>query len=101
MNAALLPHHQKHFGQAHGTTFTIPPLSDMFDYTTESNFCKQFRKGEINIDNLPMNDDEKDFLREFAPSKEDLPKISSELTRTQLMKGFRIWMEQTSTSPSG
>ena len=73
----------------------------MFDYTTESEFCALFRKGEIDIDKLPMNKDEKDFLREFEPNKNDPPKISSEFTREQLMKGFKIWPERTSTSPSG
>jgi hypothetical protein len=44
MEKHLLAHHLVHFGQAQGTPFTTPPLSNLVDFTGESDFCQKLRE---------------------------------------------------------
>jgi hypothetical protein len=73
----------------------------MVDYTAESEFCNKFREGKIDIDSLKVDGDVKIFLHQLAPHESDPPKLSAELTREQMIAGFKIWPEKTSTSPEG
>jgi hypothetical protein len=101
MNEALLPHFRKHFRQAEPTPFNQEPLKSLIGYTAETEFCDKFREGTADIDGLDVDDDVKIFLHTLAPGPDDPPKVSATLTREQLMTGFKIWPEKTSTSPEG
>lgn len=48
-----------------------------------------------------LNPDLQTFLDELRPSPLDLPQIDTSLTISQIKHGFRIWKENTSTSPLG
>ena len=41
----LLLRNYQHFGQAHGTPFTMPPLSDMVDWTATTNQSHEILTG--------------------------------------------------------
>eukprot|EP00957_Ditylum_brightwellii_P099102 7547824-Ditylum_brightwellii.AAC.1 len=41
-----------HFGQAKGTPFTIPPLSQYFDWSANSPVSKMVLNGEFNAEEL-------------------------------------------------
>eukprot|EP00978_Attheya_sp_CCMP212_P000099 scaffold186_cov32-Attheya_sp.AAC.2 len=101
MNEALLPHFRKHFRQAEPTPFNQEPLKSLIGYTAETEFCDKFCQGTADIDGLDVDDDVKIFLHTLAPGPDDPPKVSATLTRAQLMNGFKIWPERTSTSPEG
>eukprot|EP00978_Attheya_sp_CCMP212_P039948 scaffold212852_cov28-Attheya_sp.AAC.1 len=98
---ALIPYCKKHFKQADPTLLNQEPLKSLFDYTAKSDFCQEFRDGTADIDSLKVDDDVKIFLHNLAPNELDPPKLSDELTREQLISGFKIWTERTSTSPKG
>jgi hypothetical protein len=101
LDEALLPHFQKHFSQAEPTPFNQEPLKSLFGYTGETDFCNKFRQGTADIDGLDVDNDVKTFLHQLAPNSSDPPKVSAQLTREQLITGFKIWPEKTSTSPEG
>jgi hypothetical protein len=50
---------------------------------------------------MEVDDDVKIFLKALARNPTDPPTVSSDLTRDQLMTGYKIWPEKTSTSPEG
>ena len=83
MEEHLLAHHLVHFGQAEGTPFTVPPLSNLADFTGESEFCEEFRAGEIDVETIPTDEVTKLFLKELQPHHDDPPEISAEITRDQ------------------
>ncbi len=101
MEEALLPHFQQHFRQAEKTPFNQEPLKSLFGYTGETEFCDKFRKGEADIDGLNVDDDVKTFLHQLERKTTNPPSIPATLTPAQLIKGFKIWPERTSTSPEG
>ena len=39
---------RRHFGQAHNTPFTVPPLSQYFDWAANSPISEAFLKGQFN-----------------------------------------------------
>eukprot|EP00978_Attheya_sp_CCMP212_P015195 scaffold39147_cov55-Attheya_sp.AAC.8 len=102
MEEALISYCNKYCRQGNLTPFNQEPLKSMFDYTAESEFCHQFREeGKVDIDSLKVDDDVKIFLDQLALSESDPPKLSAEITREQLITGFKIWPEKLSTSPEG
>jgi hypothetical protein len=101
MNEALLPHFQDHFRQAEPTPFNQELLKTLVGYTAETEFCDKFRDGTADIDSMEVDDDVKIFLKALARNPTDPPTVSSDLTRDQLMTGYKIWPEKTSTSPEG
>eukprot|EP00957_Ditylum_brightwellii_P028243 2133039-Ditylum_brightwellii.AAC.1 len=53
------------------------------------------------IDNINIDKYTKAFLRGINAHPTDPPKVREELTYTVIQKGFKIWNEQTSSSPLG
>ena len=100
METILLEHHGNHFSQAHGTPFTVPPLSSHYQHILDPN-----HKGNQTIPepshHTSLHPDLKAFLNELQPSPLDPPPIDTSLTLNHLKQGFRIWNENTSTSPLG
>jgi hypothetical protein len=81
-----------HFGQAHGSPFTQPPL-DSISWAADD---------KIAIPNDIITDDAyvHDLLRELTKSKH-LPEIDTYMSTEDVARGFKRWKESTSTSPSG
>ncbi|KAI2503136.1 hypothetical protein MHU86_11327 [Fragilaria crotonensis] len=99
--ALLQARNRKHFGQAHGTPFASPPLSDQLGYTSaDTVHAEQILKGEYNA-------------TEFAPSVAQLlrhlkqtEEMSSHPSCPRVSKAafegkIKSWRESTTTSPSG
>jgi hypothetical protein len=88
-----------HFGQAHGSPFTIPPLNSI-EWSANNIPAKELINGSIPVSFLEGNPQTEQVLRYIANRKK-LPEIDTHITREQVSKGFRRWRETTSTSPSG
>ena len=98
----LLNHHQTHFHQAQGTSFTVEPLTSFFGHATELETSKVFRNGNIDTTNVPIpQPDVHDFLKVLSPHPTDPIPIDVQITLSQLKQGFRIWQESTRTSATG
>ncbi len=101
MDQHLLEYCKKHFSQADGTPYTVPPLAPLLEYSGLTPFGQQILHGTAAIDELPLNHHTKLLLKhqEYCtpltqPTHQDMP-------YDQLMQGFCKWKERTSTSPSG
>jgi len=55
IEAALMKHCQDHFKQAHGSPFTVPPLSTLLGYDALTPFGQQILDGTAPIDDLSIN----------------------------------------------
>jgi hypothetical protein len=90
---------QQHFAQAatDKTPFTQDPLYSLLKFTTDTEFSEQFRKGEVDLTTLDLDDDVLALLEELLPNETDPPKISEEMTVQEVMSGFKKWNEQTTT----
>eukprot|EP00978_Attheya_sp_CCMP212_P016818 scaffold44420_cov34-Attheya_sp.AAC.4 len=89
----------KHFSQAatDRTQFTIDPLYSLLEFTADTEFSEQFRKGNIDLNTLDLDDDVLALLEEFLPKQDDPSKISEDLPIDEVISGFRKWNEQTTT----
>jgi hypothetical protein len=96
----LLKRNSSHFGQAHGTPFTIPPLTAI-DWSATSEHAKEM------LDNRKIHPDlnqKNPFVQEvlqYIATRQQLPDIDISITPEEVARGFRRWKETTSTSPSG
>lgn len=63
-HTALHNQHIKHFSQTVGTRFTIDPLNQLGEYA-ETKMREDFRKGELNIEELNIDNTTKEFLKEL------------------------------------
>ena len=91
---------REHFGQAHGTPFTIPPLSEHLGFTGYSAYGQQMLDGTYDATELESNVQlliqHLEHIHEME-SDETRPSVSAEEFRGKL----KVWSESTSTSPSG
>jgi len=100
MEYHLLAHSQQHFRHAHGTLYTLPPLSDLLGINGP--FGDSIFKGEALPDNIPLDPAahlltmHQSSLLQPGETNHHPPLVSEEL-----MKGFRKWPEHMTTSPSG
>jgi len=95
----LLEFCQKHFAKAHGSPFTIQPLSTLLNYDSVTPFAKQVIRGQADIDSLPLDHATKQFLKHQRRPPRFLAK-TQKLDFDKLTEGFKKWPEKTSTSPS-
>jgi hypothetical protein len=98
MTKYLLERNQKHFGQAQGTPFTIPPLSVSVNFSASTQTSDLILTGQFEDEEL--NDLMTMFVTHLT-NKTPLDYIESSLKEDKIMKKFAIWPEKTSTSPSG
>jgi len=101
LECCILQQHQTHFSQAHGSVFTISPLRELIDNECTSPYSRQILQGTADIEALPIDQYTKDLLKQLktkmSPNKNPSHKINSE----EMIKGFKLWPERTTTSPSG
>jgi hypothetical protein len=88
-----------HFGQAHGTPFTTPPL-DKISWQANSKEAREILNGSIPVSFLTNNPHVYKVIKYMA-DRPNLPEIDTYITKDQVANGFKKWRENTSTSPSG
>jgi hypothetical protein len=88
-----------HFGQAHGTPFTVEPLTKI-NWEADSIEAKEILEGSIPM-SLINGDEYTMKILSYIAKREQLPEIDTYITPTQISSGFKKWKEETSTSPSG
>jgi len=101
MERHLLECSHSHFKQAHGTPFTIPPLSSLLGFGGLTPFGEQITQGAPIPTDIPLDPATHLLLTHqktlIPPTELQTHPLDFEL----LMKGFKKWPECTTTSPSG
>ena len=95
----LMLRNRMHFGQAHGTPFTIPPLSDHLDWTASMPAADEILQGSY-VPSEELSEMCKQVLQECKASA-TLDNVSAELTLEEFTAKIQSWREATTTSPSG
>jgi hypothetical protein len=99
LKACLLQRNMTHFGQAHGTPFTMHPLNRL-DWTSTSPEAASLLQGSVPPELHSPNPFVNDILQHIA-NRNQLPEIDTYLSPEEVANGFKKWKESTSTSPSG
>jgi len=94
----LLQRNKKHYGQAHGTPFTIPPLSVHFDWQGNSAEVELTLEGAYDNDEIS---DVSKLLLEHSNKSAEWEELPSSVTREEFCNRLLRWREGTSTSPTG
>ena len=89
-----------HFGQAHGSPFTIPPLSIHLGFDGDTPQVKQILQGTYNSSSL---DDKVQLLLCYLQQIHTLieSEVHPTITEDEFREKLKIWTEATTTSPSG
>jgi hypothetical protein len=93
----LLARNREHFGQAHGTPFTIEPLSQLTDWGAASATSDLVLRGTF--DTSTFDAITRLVLDALRVRQDDL--IPTEITLADLKAKYTSWNESISTSPSG
>jgi hypothetical protein len=94
---ALYQRNRKHFAQAHGTPFTIPPLSTALQFSGVSQAGREVLTG--NIPTIPLTTESaRAILRELTQVRPSLP---HKISFNAMITGLSKWRESTTTSRSG
>ena len=89
---------QKHFGQAQGTPFTVPPLSEHIDFAASTKETEMVLDGTYTPGAL---DDCTKLLIKHLKRLPDVKPVEARITDSALVAKLRLWRESTTTSPSG
>jgi hypothetical protein len=82
----LIERNKNHFGQAHGTPFTMPPLNSL-DWGATNQKAESLLGGEIPTDFNTKDPYTQDILQHIAKRKQ-LPEIDLYITPEEIAKGF-------------
>jgi len=89
-----------HFGQAHGTPFTMPPLSTDLDFDGATSFADMILDGTY--DSSQLADITRMVISNLRASKYNIwAPLTTEIGDDAYTSKIRNWKESTSTSPSG
>jgi len=93
----LIAQNIKHFSQAHRTPFTVAPLSHHYD----SRASKALDKSVVDsiLQDKNVDDVSKQFLIQIV--KQTKPTIFSNISKIDLINGYKTWDRNTTTYPSG
>ena len=97
----LITRNMNHFGQAQGSPFTIPSLSEESRLQGTNEFAASVINGEHMLGDISGADRE---VQQILGVLNDGARTSSyqiDITFKALMTGFWKWSDKTSTSPSG
>ena len=103
MTSLLIERNQTHFSQADSSPFATSPLTDFFGPNGTNVQSQQILDGLFPIGAIDTTPSTKSFLRHLATIR-TLSKskpFDSTITGEDLEKGYRVWQESTTTSPSG
>jgi exonuclease III len=96
----LIKRNQYHFGQAHGTPFTIPPLSDQLGFTANTAASHDILTGQFDSQQLDSNVQLLiSHLRQVQEMEHEPARPT--ITDEEYVAKLQIWSENTTTSPSG
>jgi len=101
LETAILKQHRQHFSQAAGTPFTVALLRELINDECTSEYAQQILNGTANINDLPIDEYTKDLLTQLKTKISPTENPTLPLDTEALIKGFKVWPERTSTSPSG
>jgi hypothetical protein len=96
----LQQRNRKHFGQAFGTPFTIPPLYTHLGFDGASECGQQILDGQYDTSQLDSN------VQLLINHMQQVHEIHKEPSRPTITEGefrekLKVWTESTTTSPSG
>ena len=93
----ITKHLHTHFQQAQGTPFTTKPLSDDINYVGDTEAAESILEG--NYQNEKVTNLTNLFLQQMKRrTNNTIPDI---ITKEEMMTKYKLWREQTTTSPSG
>lgn len=93
----LLLQNRLHFGQAHGTPFTLPLFTNRLEWKASTETAELILTGDYT--NSELSDIQLLLLQHCQNQHLDaLPML---VTEAEFVSKFKIWNERTSTSPSG
>jgi len=101
MEHHLLNHSRQHFSHAHGTPYTIPPLSDLLGFDGLTPFGDSVFHGEPIPDHLLLAPATRLLLKHQRSLLQMVEFSDHLITFEELMQGFKKWSERMTTSPSG
>ena len=91
---------RKHFGQAHGSPFTVPPLSDDLGFNGVGPSADSILQGHYDVSSF--DDDTQLLIQHLQLSQEIIDEESYPTIDEKEFRGkLQAWRESTSTSPSG
>ena len=96
----LQTRNRRHFGQAHGTPFTVSPLNDHLGYCADGPGVASLLEGTFDYSSY---DDNVQLLLQHLKRVEDtinLP-VRPTISEQEFVSKLKIWSESTTTSPSG
>ena len=96
----LTERNRRHFGQAAGSPFTIPPLSTQLGYDAQSETAEQILRGEYRDEGTDSNVQLLLQYLNFTADTEQL-QVEASISEAEFCGKIRAWRESTSTSPSG
>ena len=98
--ANLQKRNRKHFGQAHGSPFTVSPLSDDLGFHGIGPNAQLIMNGQY--DTSPFDENVRLLLQHLQLSQEmmEIESVST-ITEKEFRGKLATWRESTSTSPSG
>jgi len=94
----LMLRNRLHFGQAHGTPFTIPPLSDQLDWGATTTAANEVLQGTSSLQHDVAHCQR---LLQACQAVTPLDSIPAEMTLSEFRGKIVKWRETTTTSPSG
>lgn len=98
IDSKLRERNQRHFGQAHGTFPTVPPFSEIIDWSASTHTADLILEGSYHSSELS---DMQTLLLKHMKRRTSLDSISAELTDDEWTGKMQSWPESTTTSPSG
>jgi hypothetical protein len=93
----LLTRNRLHFGQAKGTPFTEPIFTHHLDWAASTETAELILEGEF--DATELSDIQALLMKHCARQHTDVLPLA--ITEAQFISKFKLWKENTSTSPSG
>eukprot|EP00957_Ditylum_brightwellii_P196377 14961964-Ditylum_brightwellii.AAC.1 len=102
MYKCLHQEHRSHFCQAQGSPATEHSISTLFGKDTDTQFSEVFQHGFVKVHHFPgITEGLQLLFKELQQKPTSPPYIDNEILVEEVKRGFRIWKQRTSTSPSG
>lgn len=101
VSEVLQKRNRTHFGQAHGTPFTIEPLAGSFGYSGCTLAGRQVLHGNFDVQSVEEPSASTILRHMKKPHTHRAYPIHPEIDLDSFVSKLRSWRESTSTSPSG